>query len=79
MKTGNISRKPEWLRKKISFSAQKEMDQLLNDSGIHTICQEAKCPNISECFKNKNATFLIKTLSLIQRIIQNVKLLPKIS
>ncbi len=59
MKTGNLARKPEWLRKKISFSAQKEMDQLLNDSGIHTICQEAKCPNISECFKNKNATFLI--------------------
>lgn len=59
MKTNNHARKPEWLRKKISFSAQKEMDQLLNDTGIHTICQEAKCPNISECFKNKNATFLI--------------------
>ena len=59
MKTNNLARKPEWLRKKISFSAQKEMDQLLNDVGIHTICQEAKCPNISECFANKNATFLI--------------------
>ena len=43
-------RKPEWLRKKINFSAQKEMDQLLEEVGIHTICQEAKCPNISECF-----------------------------
>ena len=52
-------RKPEWLRKKISFSAQKEMDQLLEEVGIHTICQEAKCPNISECFSKKNATFLI--------------------
>ena len=52
-------RKPPWLRKKISFTAQKEMDQLLQDVGIHTICQEAKCPNISECFANKNATFLI--------------------
>jgi lipoic acid synthetase len=52
-------RKPQWLHKKISFSAQKEMDQLLNDVGIHTICQEAKCPNISECFKSKTATFLI--------------------
>ncbi len=52
-------RKPEWLRKKISFSAQKEMDQLLNNVGIHTICQEAKCPNISECFEKKQATFLI--------------------
>ena len=52
-------RKPEWLRKKISFSAQKDMDQLLNEVGIHTICQEAKCPNISECFAAKTATFLI--------------------
>lgn len=52
-------RKPEWLRKKIEFGAQKEMDQLLNNVGIHTICQEAKCPNISECFSKKNATFLI--------------------
>jgi len=52
-------RKPQWLRKKIEFSAQKKMDQLLNDVGIHTICQEAKCPNISECFSKKNATFLI--------------------
>ena len=59
MKAKNFMRKPEWLRKKINFSAQKEMDQLLNKSGIHTICQEARCPNISECFANKNATFLI--------------------
>lgn len=53
------SRKPEWLRKKIDFTAQKDMDQLLNNVGIHTICQEAKCPNISECFEKKQATFLI--------------------
>lgn len=53
------TRKPEWLRKKISFSAQKDMDQLLKENGIHTICQEAKCPNISECFAAKTATFLI--------------------
>jgi len=52
-------RKPKWLRKKLQFTAQKQMDQLLNDVGIHTICQEAKCPNISECFSRKNATFLI--------------------
>ena len=52
-------RKPEWLRKKISFSAQRDMDTLLKENGIHTICQEAKCPNISECFAAKTATFLI--------------------
>jgi lipoic acid synthetase len=52
-------KKPEWLRKKITPSAQKEMEYLLKDAGLHTICQEAKCPNISECFAKKNATFLI--------------------
>lgn len=59
MRLEKRQRKPEWLRKKISFSAQKDMDQLLNENGIHTICQEAKCPNISECFAAKTATFLI--------------------
>ena len=53
-------KKPEWLRKKITPSAQVEMETLLKDvGGLHTICQEAKCPNISECYSNKNATFLI--------------------
>lgn len=51
--------KPLWLRKKISTPSQKDMKLLLNNSGLHTICQEAKCPNISECFAKKNATFLI--------------------
>ncbi len=59
MRLDKPQRKPEWLRKKISFSAQKDMDQLLKENGIHTICQEAKCPNISECFASKTATFLI--------------------
>ncbi len=53
-------KKPEWLRKKLTPNAQREMESLLKDvGGLHTICQEAKCPNISECFANKNATFLI--------------------
>ena len=53
-------KKPQWLRKKITPSAQIEMETLLKDvGGLHTICQEAKCPNISECYSNKNATFLI--------------------
>lgn len=51
--------KPIWLRKKITPLVQKDMELLLSNSGLHTICQEAKCPNISECFAKKNATFLI--------------------
>ncbi|TLP35891.1 lipoyl synthase [Arcobacter arenosus] len=52
-------KKPEWLRKKLVPHAQKEMENLLGEHGLHTICQEAKCPNISECFAKKNATFMI--------------------
>ena len=53
-------KKPEWLRKRITPAAEVEMKTLLKDvGGLHTICQEAKCPNISECYSKKNATFLI--------------------
>ncbi len=60
IKTEVKFKKPEWLRKKLTPHTQIEMENLLKDvGGLHTICQEAKCPNISECFANKNATFLI--------------------
>ncbi|MDX1809628.1 MAG: lipoyl synthase [Sulfurospirillaceae bacterium] len=52
-------RKPDWLHKKIFFSQKKDVEQKLKDIGIHTVCQEAMCPNISECFAKKNATFMI--------------------
>ena len=55
----NITRKPEWLQKKISPSAHTDMERLLGDLQLHTVCQEAHCPNISECFRQKQATFLI--------------------
>lgn len=54
-----IVRKPEWLQKKINPSAHAEMERLLDDHRLHTVCQEAICPNISECFMNRQATFLI--------------------
>lgn len=55
----SIIKKPKWLRKKINYNTHKEMEKLLGKKALHTICQEAMCPNISECFKNRNATFLI--------------------
>jgi lipoic acid synthetase len=54
-----ITRKPEWLHKKIFFSQKKEVEQSLRHIGIHTVCQEAMCPNISECFAKKQATFML--------------------
>jgi lipoic acid synthetase len=54
-----ITRKPEWLQKKISPAAHAEMERMLGDLRLHTVCQEALCPNITECFRAKQATFLI--------------------
>jgi len=54
-----IVRKPEWLQKKINPAAHAEMDRLLGDHRLHTVCREAVCPNITECFRNRQATFLI--------------------
>ena len=55
----NIQRKPEWLRKKVNPGDQKEMRQLLGELRLNTVCQQALCPNISECFTCGQATFLI--------------------
>lgn len=54
-----FKRKPEWLRKKIKPSLNREFELLLKRESINTVCQEAICPNISECFSKKQATFLI--------------------
>ena len=54
-----VQRKPKWLHKKLNFIQKKDVEQKLKSIGIHTVCQEAMCPNISECFSNKNATFMI--------------------
>jgi lipoic acid synthetase len=55
----NITRKPEWLQKRINPAAHADMERLLGDLQLHTVCQEASCPNISECFRQQQATFLI--------------------
>ncbi|MDD2850772.1 MAG: lipoyl synthase [Desulfuromonadaceae bacterium] len=55
----NIQRKPEWLRKKANPGEQSEMRRLLAELNLNTVCQQALCPNISECFASGQATFLI--------------------
>lgn len=52
-------RKPEWLRKKITPSNLQEIEAMLKHGRLHTVCQEAMCPNISECFSHRQATFMI--------------------
>jgi len=56
----NLSRKPDWLKVEIpSGENYNKLISLISQNQIHTICQEAKCPNIAECFAKKTATFLI--------------------
>lgn len=54
-----IVRKPEWLRKKINPGEQLAMRSLLGELRLNTVCQQALCPNIAECFGCGQATFLI--------------------
>ncbi|OGU13132.1 MAG: lipoyl synthase [Geobacteraceae bacterium GWC2_53_11] len=54
-----IERKPEWLQKKANPGEQAVMRRLLDDLNLNTVCQQALCPNISECFGCGQATFLI--------------------
>ena len=54
------SPKPEWLKKRIpSGQACTEVSSLLRDRQLHTVCQEARCPNLGECFSRGTATFMI--------------------
>lgn len=54
-----IERKPEWLRKKVNPGDQSDMRRLLGELRLNTVCQQAMCPNISECFSCGQATFLV--------------------
>lgn len=54
------TQKPDWLRIRIKANQNvEEVIKLLEDFSLHTVCQEAQCPNIFECFSKKTATFLI--------------------
>jgi lipoic acid synthetase len=53
-------KKPDWIRVKIPTSEKfKEVKNLLREHKLHTVCEEASCPNIGECFSKGTATFMI--------------------
>ena len=60
-KTANpVHKKPPWLRVRLpSGSAYEETRRLIREGRLHTVCQEACCPNMFECFSHHTATFLI--------------------
>lgn len=55
-----IERKPEWIKTRANMGPEyTKMRSLVKSEGLHTVCQEAACPNIFECWEDREATFLI--------------------
>jgi lipoic acid synthetase len=55
-----IERKPEWIKTRANMGPEyTRLHSLVKSEGLHTVCQEAACPNIFECWEDKEATFLI--------------------
>ena len=55
-----IERKPEWIKTRIKTGPEfLEIQRRVTEKKLHTVCQEAGCPNIYECWEDKEATFLI--------------------
>ena len=58
---GEVLKKPDWIRVKAGSPSTRfyEIKQILREHKLHTVCEEASCPNIGECFGNGTATFMI--------------------
>ncbi|NGO67484.1 lipoyl synthase [Streptomyces boncukensis] len=55
-----IERKPEWIKTRAKMGPEyNALQNLVKSEGLHTVCQEAGCPNIFECWEDREATFLI--------------------
>ncbi|MFC6886499.1 lipoyl synthase, partial [Actinomadura yumaensis] len=52
-----IEKKPEWIRVRARTGPEyRALTRLVKDEGLHTVCQEAACPNIFECWEDREAT-----------------------
>ncbi len=61
VEAGEVLKKPEWIRVKAGSASSRfyEIKQILREHKLHTVCEEASCPNIGECFGKGTATFMI--------------------
>lgn len=58
--TDDVLRKPDWIRVRVPVSPEVEsIKQTLRKHKLHSVCEEASCPNLGECFSNGTATFMI--------------------
>ncbi|HJY57360.1 MAG TPA: lipoyl synthase, partial [Streptosporangiaceae bacterium] len=55
-----IERKPPWIKTRLRTGpSYTQLKNLVHSEGLHTVCEEAGCPNIFECWEDREATFLI--------------------
>ncbi|KLI88285.1 radical SAM protein, partial [Arthrobacter sp. YC-RL1] len=55
-----VERKPEWIKAKLNIGPEYVgLKNLVQSEGLHTVCEEAGCPNIFECWEDREASFLI--------------------
>jgi lipoic acid synthetase len=60
VRTAGAARKPNWIRAKLPGGPEvTRMRRLLREKDLHTVCEEAACPNLGECFAHGTATFMI--------------------
>ncbi len=57
---GRIEKRPDWLKVRLPMGPNyRELKELMRGLALHTVCEEARCPNIGECWEHRTATFLI--------------------
>lgn len=55
-----VLKKPEWIRVRLGNPGEvQEVKRVLRSRGLHSVCEEAACPNLTECFSHRTATFMI--------------------
>ena len=58
---------PEWLKVSYNKEAVNEVNELMANLKLNTVCKEANCPNLGECYKKNTATFMILGSVCIKR------------
>lgn len=55
----SYTRKPDWLKSRVSVAEAVQMKNMLRAFSLHTVCEGAQCPNMGECFRKRTVTFMI--------------------
>ncbi len=65
-----IKKKPDWIRSKLSNSKEFFLTKtIVNNNNLVTVCQEANCPNITECWSKRHATFMIMGILVLEHVL----------